>query len=1612
MIEHRQASTTKIWRLFALVLATAGLLIGPAFGAESLISDYIDPSLIPTSALEPLQGINDLITKVGISDLDVHDLQVAGQSVGTEAQGKLSTSQALEFKLPGLDAFKLMLQASSQTSFTLKLRDAQGTGTTYPMELEIKSLDVRLRLKSGYVHPVKVNAGKVTEYACNQATGECLDNGAAIYPDITTTGTIVFRLTWDGDVQMEVKADSGGTPTFNILTPLMVGETGLVISASDIILDLSDTDTPAAVGLGPDWRGIYFKTLDVQFSGAMAGAKAGGSGGLTGISLTAFSIGKGGVSGTIRGVIPTSASATIKLGDADFKLKSVDIELKQNSFVHSRVSGTIDPFPFFEKSVDLDLAIDDAGKITAMVAATDRDANGLKTFQITNVLDFKVDSLSVEIAGKTVDLTLNGTATPTFQGALVMPSGNPDIAINGLRISSDGKIELKGGWPTLPHKATFKAAGIFKLEVSQFAFGTEPAIGATPAKQWIGFTGALDMEKLGGSAKFDELKFAWEKGSSSVRASIKGIDINFERKGVITFEGKLASFEGSGRCGFAGHLKVNLQKLGIETDSDVLVGRAAPGNAGACGPDDPGTYKFFYVDLEVFKSSGIPVFGNVAIYSFSGLFAGNMGPDIYAFNTPLDWYHAHTKSTDVLAPPSSPCPPSDPPCSPPWKTDQGSYALGAGLLLGTQSDAGYAVNVQAALLLVTPGPVVMITGRGNILKAPKALNDSSTPPLFEAVALYDNNQKTFLLNLGVFYEKPEGTGDLVDLSATSELYVNLAEKRDWHFYMGEDTPEDRRVRADIAHFLQANAYFMVVPDKVSFGSKIGYDSGQKWKFGPLRVHLASLMNFDVKLSRRPSHATGNANLSGTIGLKAFKVGVEMCANADLAYESPTPFLLRGEFTVRLETPKFIPDPEATVTLEWSKARTIEAPESLVQSAQIDDPLTNAGMPVEATTSAISSGDVCPPVSTPGCKVPLVPIYAKPTIAFARNVNDLTATPAARFPDKPAGFVETIGSGNTGGTWTFNATGLHWRSIARAPGVGVATSLASTLTELPTVFGAWLPKPPASGPRDANALTLWSRTAFSYTATPNYLFYPAPDDPNPDWSTGVLTPAECNAYQPNPRYTEDHAEGSLMAYACNLPPIATGEDLILPSYNAFALQLTTEGLATGASPGLASTTNTVNFRTAGPPFDLAPLIAYTIPERPDRPHYRADLIGLRFNQPWMDLAYRGLEPSRAAGASGTPQRLVFRIVDANDQPARDAAGTAQRIYSVWLPIPGHVANRADEDLLKYMSGTGIRPSAQNDDAVYGLIADWQALKPDTQYTIEVWYVDSRIAALDERVTDADWLKKNVLRAYNANKSAVMLYQFPMHTSKYGSFADLTATYSGGWWPLTASAYSLPTLLAKIAPVAPRAGFLSGSLGNGDIPKLARYLALAEPDADPDSVRDAALLDMLGRIANYTGDASQLGDSKPLRDEWKADAALFSELDDFLGLKRLREPAPTEIEVTAVLDSGGSQIKRALVLEFPEAVDWSRVKFELVGHNANNTLTTETPLTIFDRTARRVLVFRPAGASFLNERYDVKLAYSRVAGPHNPVLLDRTLTVTPTPLLSVDLSLAALLGETRP
>jgi hypothetical protein len=1401
------------------------------------------------------------------------------KDIGAKITLDLIAEQGFALDIPGLEEVLAVVfgEGTFHAEVTMREEHAADPAEDYPFILVIVPAEhqVALRFKSDVLKPV-------------QPVTYAPYSGTPPEPELQLGMGIKIQVTysWDGDADVQLVDAAGLRPTLSLNTPVQIGESGLVLEIQDAEIDLSRTSSPT--GLPAAWIGVHFKRLALNFvNGLDVPRVEHGEGAaslppqMAGVTMTDFSIGSGGVSGGICGNL--TAVPTIPLFGTDFQLRRLCVTLQEGALTAGEVGGVLSPFPFFDVPVAVTLALSLDGNFKVALAPPDpAHPETLVDLPIPGVLVFHVEALSIERKAGVYVWKLSGKLN------IDAISTAPDdaIRVDGLSISSNGDVMLDGGWLVLPGKKTIDFKG-FAVELSEIGFGTESP-GTPDSQKWVGFSGGIQLSRgFDAAARFKKLQFLWPGHGSAVDVRLSGVEVAFKKPGVISFEGALDFFKdpATGAEGFAGAVRCNIEAIRLATSGRLTIGKADP----PTGPDVP----FFYLDVAASLPAGIPLFSNVSLYGFLGLFGYNVAPNLTAFTSPVEWFEAHRVATNILA--GAP---------PPWKVQDGAFALGAGAIVGTTADDGFAVNAKLGVMVTLPGPVVMLQGAANIAKKRGELIGGGRP-LFTCLAIFDGTNDTFLLNIGAFYE----VANLIKIRGDAEAFYNLADPDDWHVWIGKDQPEERRITAEVLSFLKASAYFMIDPVAYKQGAKAGYD--KTYKFGPLKVKLAAFFGYDMALAYRPIDIWGQVEIKGEIELRAFGIGVGLTADASLSGETPKPYFVDGKIHVKLSLPWPLPDPSADLKFHWEHPAPKEPVDQLVHAIGIEprkvspviEPETlllsgdTAALP---PPTGVAPTDLCTPgASTPSadqptiaCNRPLVPQDVMLVASLQRPTNDPNQLGYGNDYDPTNPHVDTVNDTH----FEYRVTGIELVQAKKGPSM---LTFDTPLTDLYAAWPALAGGPTAPAPID---LKVFSRNPLDVYAGSTFLFYNDGTEGWTEWAADRYGESYCEKLVPGHGFVNDKR--------CRYPDgLVNRSDFVLPPYSAFRFTVDGEVLRDTSGPARAYR-NTVIFHTEGPPLELEPYVDTTSSIDLDRPHYRAYDVGVRFNDTYLDLLYGGDE-----------QRFQIQLLDDNDQPVQ-SVGSELLIGTDWDRAADHVPRPTEDDWLQFLRDHGVPVDsiAPKDNRVFGRVSIPDAIRGGERYRVRIWLEDDRLAT-DARLTDAAWLAANPVRYHAGNRAVV--YEFSLLASLFRDFRELILSYPGNYLDQPAGGTATrATLLTQAERAAGAVVVFPPALTNANANELGRYLRHVLSPRGPEAVSDEERDRWLRRAPGFHDKPERMTDPQrqALAAVWNDALGAFDAIEQDLALETVRRPLPTHFELRALVLAGDVV---GWLIEAPEPIDFTRI-----------------------------------------------------------------------------------------
>nr|WP_263327076.1 hypothetical protein [Neobacillus sp. Marseille-Q6967] len=703
---------------------------------------------------------------------------------------------------------------------------------------------------------------------------------------------------------------------------------GVTVSATGIAWNFMRGQTlqeATDAGIAGEFIGLAFQEAKIKLPKDISNGPE--------LAISNCCIGTGGFTGKVSASFETAPE--VNVGGFDVELHRVQILFQESQLIVGEIEALLKDIELFDTDVAVNLQLHAGGLNVALSAVPERQTspgvaikNGLLTLTKPDVLELELTAMALTITSGGGALQLSGTVNPLFS----LPGGEklPGFRVDALMITSKGEVTVSGGWLSLP-KASRVSLGPFQMELSQFGIGKEGN------ERWIGFSGSLEL--VAGApikASFEGLKVRWTKTMPpQIGVELTGIGIKYKVDGVLNLEASVRYSASEQRFDGAGTLQ--LTSLNLTISCRVAIKRS-------------GDFTSLFLYLLVQPPAGIPLFNTgLAIYGLDALYARNMIPNKQEQER---WYNDWYRRPEIGTVDSNK-----------WKAQKGGQAFGGGMIVGTAPDKGYSVAAKGLLIVVVPGPVIMLDARANLLKDPAALAVPTAQAMFNSLAVFDGARGTLDLAIEPHYVFPE-KGELIDVSGIAEAHYNFNDPRAWHVYIGRKERE-QRIRARILSIFEANAYLMLEPDKMEMGGFIGYDA--EYSAGPASLSLQAYMEGAAEISWRPKQLIGSLHLQGLIALRVAGVGLGLSAAAIVKAQAPQPYKVEASIHVKADLPWPIPDFETKVDLLWEAdgPPRLTAP---LQGAGIEHQLTSATWRLEDTE-------------------PVVPLDGRISIIFDRPVQD-------------------------------------------------------------------------------------------------------------------------------------------------------------------------------------------------------------------------------------------------------------------------------------------------------------------------------------------------------------------------------------------------------------------------------------------------------------------------------------------------------------------------------------------------------------------------------------------------------------------------------------------------
>ncbi len=862
------------------------------------------------------EKINSFIDKYNLNHPQKPLIVNPDENIETYLQNILNSFEQLEVDVYEI-IFNLYIFNTNSVTFWEQLRtlftkfigffniDILKELITPKIQIGIDNINLALEFPRNWLKPIDPTTGKIN-------------------PDETVKSRLRFtvgslKYSTEGGIEFENESSFDFTKS-------EIGNTGLSFMFYNMKLDLSRTrNIPEAetAGYPTDFIGVYVEQAEIDLPKKWFKQESGATLAIYGEKML---IGTGGISGTIalRAIggeeAPSGSVLTKRIGDEngfEIGFRQFDLTLQQNMFVESNINGYI-CVPWLMDTnnqpaqLDMSVGITQTGDWHFTVSETD----GIP-LSIAKVLDIDLKSLSIgqDNGHFYANLACKLSFNPQNKQIADMIAGF-EVEINQLRIWHDGRIDLDVDCGSLTLKKPIKIRLGSKAEfaITALHIGTEKI--NDRQYMFLGMDCALSTGTGGVDAKGNGLKvyFTIDNGNFDCFFRLQGINIDLTLPGgnpdkaEVILNGYLqlneeqgnntGESEKTGGPEYIGGVTLTLPRLNFGVSANM---RLMP------------KYPAFLVDIDLDLPICIPL--------------GPTGAGIYGFRGLTGLHYTASKKAAGLQDSDGWWQYYKAKIAPDYKEgiqvskfelDKEGFALGAGISLATAFDSGYVFSSKLFMMLSMPD-VFLLQGQAAILKERIGLNTENDPPFFAMVAISrDSIEAAFGVDM-FLPDSGSAKGAIAEIHGLNEMAFYWGDAGAWHFYIGRETPEEKRVRAKVLKIFNAYMYLMIDKGGIKTGAGAGFDFGlyldKKQQVG---FEANAYIDLEGHISFKPLQLGGGIRLGGGACIKIFSFKLGFSVGAALSAEAPAPYHVMGEFSLKLELPwpiRKLGGPY-TIRLEW------------------------------------------------------------------------------------------------------------------------------------------------------------------------------------------------------------------------------------------------------------------------------------------------------------------------------------------------------------------------------------------------------------------------------------------------------------------------------------------------------------------------------------------------------------------------------------------------------------------------------------------------------------------------------------------------------------------------
>ncbi|MCO6478091.1 MAG: hypothetical protein J5I94_15785 [Phaeodactylibacter sp.] len=224
--------------------------------------------------------------------------------------------------------------------------------------------------------------------------------------------------------------------------------------------------------------------------------------------------------------------------------------------------------------------------------------------------------------------------------------------------------------------------------------------------------------------------------------------------------------------------------------------------------------------------------------------------------------------------------------------------------------------------VLTPGPVIILGGRGILLR-----QDSMT---FDSYAVIDIENGSFSLGGAVTLEFPEDP-KIVDVKGFFNSFISFKEPKTWFINVGTPAKPNQSKFLEV---FEAKSFFEINHYRIQFGVEMAWT--YKIPGLPKRINIFAKLGGGIKalVGWIPKQLAGELTLFGEAGVQILKFKLSASLSGKIRGHLPKPKILKAELEFKINTPPLIPDPKFKI--EVPKEEENDPPDLTAPLLTIED----------------------------------------------------------------------------------------------------------------------------------------------------------------------------------------------------------------------------------------------------------------------------------------------------------------------------------------------------------------------------------------------------------------------------------------------------------------------------------------------------------------------------------------------------------------------------------------------------------------------------------------------------------------------------------------------------